>query len=83
MSTDTIEYLVLDRRNPSCNMARYYVQWIEPSLLGDAILIRGWGRIGQPGQKTIELFENWSCAVEALEIWLQRKRRRGNLLKGG
>ena len=81
MSTDTIQYLVLDRCDPNCNMARYYVLSVEPSLFGDATLIREWGRIGQPGQRRIELHENQSRAVEALETWLQRKRRRGYVLR--
>ena len=83
MSTDTIQYLVLDRCDPTCNMARYYVLSVEPSLFGNATLIREWGRIGQPGQRRIELYENQSSAVEALETWLQRKRRRGYLLRSG
>jgi predicted DNA-binding WGR domain protein len=32
-------------------MARYYVLSIEPSLFGDASLIRQWGRIGWLDQK--------------------------------
>ena len=48
MSTDTIQYLVLDRCDPTCNMARYYVLSIEPSLFGDATLIREWGRVWTP-----------------------------------
>jgi predicted DNA-binding WGR domain protein len=64
-------------------MARYYVLSIEPSLFGDATLIREWGRIGRPGQRRVELHENHSCALEALETWLQRKQRRGYLLQGG
>ena len=83
MAHDTIHYLVLHRCDPSCNMARYYVLSIAPSLFGDAALIREWGRIGRPGQRRIELYENQSCAMEVLEIWLQRKRRRGYLLQGG
>ena len=83
MSQDTIQYLVLDRLDPSCNMARYYVLSIEPSLFGDATLIREWGRIGRPGQRRVELYENQSRAVEALETWLQRKQRRGYLLRSG
>lgn len=83
MSTHTIQYLVLDRCDPTCNMARYYVLSIEPSLFGDATLVRQWGRIGQPGQRRIELYESQTRAVEALETWLQRKRRRGYLLRSG
>jgi predicted DNA-binding WGR domain protein len=58
MAHDTIHYLVLHRFDPSCNMARYYVLAIEPSLFGDAALIREWGRIGRPGQRRVELYED-------------------------
>jgi predicted DNA-binding WGR domain protein len=64
-------------------MARYYVLSIEPSLFGDVTLIREWGRLGRRGQRRVELYESWSCAMEALETWLQRKRRRGDLLQCG
>ena len=42
-----IEYLVLDRHDPDCNMARSYVLAIEPNLFGSTTLIREWGRIGR------------------------------------
>ncbi len=64
-------------------MARYNVLSIATSLFGDAALIREWGRIGRPGQRRVELYESQSCAVEAFETWLQRKRRRGYLLRSG
>lgn len=83
MSEDTIQYLVLDRCDPTCNMARCYVLSIEASLFGDGSLIREWGRIGRPGQRRVELYETRSKAVEALETWLQRKRRRGYELRDG
>ena len=83
MAQDTIQYLVLDRCEPTCNMARYYVLSIEPSLFGDASLIREWGRIGRSGQRRIELYESQTRAMEALETWLQRKQRRGYLLRSG
>jgi hypothetical protein len=38
--------ILLERIDPACNMARYYVLSIEPTLFGDQALIRGWGRIG-------------------------------------
>jgi predicted DNA-binding WGR domain protein len=64
-------------------MARYYVLAVEPSLFGDATLVREWDRLGRPGQRRVELYENQLYAVEALETWLERKRRRGYLLQGG
>ena len=57
MSEDTIQYLVLDRFDPACNMARYYVLSIEPSLFGDTPLIREWGRIGSPGRRGLSFMK--------------------------
>ncbi|WP_147023287.1 WGR domain-containing protein [Microvirga aerophila] len=81
MSSSTIQYLVLDRCDASCNMARYYVLAIELSLFGGATLVRELGRIGQPGQRKIELHDNHEQAAEALESWLNRKQRRGYTLR--
>ena len=77
MFQDMIQYLVLDKRYPRRNMARYYVLSIEPSLLGDASRIREWGRIGKPGQRRVELRENQTGGAEALDAWLRRKQLRG------
>jgi len=77
MPHDKIQYLVLDRRDPKANMARFYVLSIEQSLFGDAALIREWGRVGTSGQRKVELHENEGRAAEALETWLRRKQRRG------
>ena len=77
MPDDKIQYLVLDRRNPGANMARFYVLAIEASPFGDATLIREWGRIGTVGQRKIEVHEFEGSAKEALEMWLRRKQRRG------
>jgi predicted DNA-binding WGR domain protein len=81
MPHDTIQYLVLDRRDPDANMARFYVLSIEVSLFGDVALIREWGRIGTAGQRKIELYDNESRAVEELEAWLRRKQRRGYITR--
>jgi predicted DNA-binding WGR domain protein len=77
MPDDKIQYLVLDRRDPDANMARFYVLAVETSLFGDAALIREWGRIGTGGRRKIELYETEHSAMEALETWLRRKQRRG------
>jgi predicted DNA-binding WGR domain protein len=68
MSEDTIQYLVLDRCDPTCNMARYYVLSIETSPFGDASLIREWGRTGRPGRKRIELYETQSMPWKLLRL---------------
>jgi predicted DNA-binding WGR domain protein len=49
MSELTMQYLVLERRDPARNMARFYVLTIEPTLFGDTALVREWGRLGGCG----------------------------------
>ena len=77
MSDPTLQVLVLERCNPALNMARFYVLSIEPTLFGDAALVREWGRIGRRGRLRLDLYEDRVKAAEALEDWLRRKARRG------
>jgi predicted DNA-binding WGR domain protein len=70
-------HILLERIEPSQNMARYYVLSIEPTLFGDSALVREWGRIGSSGQRRSEFFPQPSDARLALHAWLKRKRRRG------
>ncbi len=74
---DRLQMLVLERRDPSCNMARFYVLAIEPTLFGDAALVREWGRIGCLGRRRLDLHPDKVIAEEALHVWLDRKMRRG------
>lgn len=69
--------VVLQRRDCAHNVARFYVLAIEPSLYGDAALVRIWGRIGSLGRQRLDLYASAADAGEALEIWLARKVRRG------
>jgi predicted DNA-binding WGR domain protein len=73
----TLQMLVLERRDEGCNMARYYVLSVEPTLFGDIALVRQWGRIGFPGRRRLDLHRNDEAAGEALETWLARKVSRG------
>jgi predicted DNA-binding WGR domain protein len=79
MSEEMIQFLVLDRRDPSCNMARFYVLAIEPNLFESLTLIREWGRIGRRGQRRVEIHDNWMMAAEELDTWLRRKVQRSLL----
>lgn len=72
-----LQMLVLDRTEPEHNMARFYVLSIEPTLFGDAALVREWGRWGRSGRRRLDLYDDVSKAAEALEDWLVRKTRRG------
>lgn len=76
-----LQMLVLERRYETCNMARFYVLAIEPTLFGDTALIREWGRIGAQGQRRLELHPDHAAAAEALDVWLTRKSRRGYRLR--
>jgi predicted DNA-binding WGR domain protein len=76
-SSDHLQLLVLERRDDSRNMARYYVLSIEPTLFGEPALIREWGRIGSPGRRLSNPHATQAAASEALEAWLARKLGRG------
>lgn len=67
----------LRRVDPVRNMARYYTLSIEPTLFGDAALVRQWGRIGTRGQFKINLFNNTKSAEAALLRLRAIKERRG------
>lgn len=73
-----LQLLVLERRDPARNMARFYVLSLEPTLFGDDVaLVREWGRLGRQGRRRIDLYADGAIASEALEAWLQRKVGRG------
>jgi predicted DNA-binding WGR domain protein len=73
----SLQLLVLHRRDPARNMARYYVLSVEPTLFGDSALIREWGRIGSSGRRLSHPHPTKAAACEALENWLARKLARG------
>lgn len=70
-------HIVLERVDPTMNMARFYVLSVEPTLFGNSALVREWGRIGSPGRRHSEFFDQVAEACVALDTWLARKRRRG------
>jgi predicted DNA-binding WGR domain protein len=74
-------HIVLEREDPTPNMARYYVLSIEPTLFARATLVRRWGRIGSAGRKRLQFCDDATEARTALETWLDRNRRRGYVLK--
>jgi predicted DNA-binding WGR domain protein len=70
-------HIVLERIDPSRNMARYYVLSLEPTLFGNCAVVRDWGRLGAPGRRRSEFFEDGTNALMALDVWLARKSKRG------
>lgn len=69
--------LYVERTDPTKNMARYYAMSIEPTLFGEACLIRCWGRIGAGGQKLVHHFRREEEAVTLFLELLKKKRSRG------
>jgi predicted DNA-binding WGR domain protein len=76
-ASSKLQMLVLERRCPEKNVPRFNVLAIEPTLLGDAGLVREWGRLGAQGRRRVELLADDASAREALELWLKRKQSRG------
>jgi len=69
--------LLLHRRDPDRNMARFYRLSLEPNLFGGVSLVRNWGRIGTAGRLRIDLHPSESAAEFARAEIAARKRRRG------
>jgi predicted DNA-binding WGR domain protein len=76
-----LQLLVLERREEACNIARYYVLSIEPTLFAEIGLVREWGRIGSRGRRLVELHGTLQLAGEALDKWLARKKKRKYCLR--
>jgi predicted DNA-binding WGR domain protein len=81
LASSKLQMLILERRYPAKNVARFYVLAIEATLFGDAALVREWGRLGLAGRRRIDLHPDDVSAREALELWLQRKQNRGYRLR--
>jgi predicted DNA-binding WGR domain protein len=64
-TSQSLQILVLERRDKSRNMARFYVLSIEPTLFGDAGLVREWDRIGCNGRRRLEFHGDDGQALEA------------------
>ncbi len=69
--------LVLKRRDPARNMARFYVLTIEDTLFGSKALLRRWGRIGTGGREIRQIYPGESEAAQAMAKWASLKQRRG------
>lgn len=69
--------VLLNRRDPGRNMARFYRLDITPDLFGGVMLVRNWGRIGHCGQQRMHWFADPHSARQAQATWLRRKTRRG------
>lgn len=69
--------VLLHQIDPDRNSARFYSLFIEPTLFGEAGVVRHWGRIGTSGRYRLDLYASYSEALLALSRIEQTKRRRG------
>ena len=73
--------VILERIDPTKNVARYYVLSVEATLFARSTLVRRSGRIGSTGRQCLAFFDSRDSAGLALETWLARKRKRGCMLR--
>ena len=63
--------------DPAKRKYRFYKMFIAPSLFGEWLLVREWGRIGSPGQVRSDHFANAGAALLALQSLVRDKLKRG------
>ena len=73
----------LARVNHAENMWRFYRMEIWPDLLGGALLMRQWGRIGTEGRRRLDPYPDTGAALNALAALVRAKRRRGYVDRSG
>lgn len=77
MNANLPDPIRLTRCDPVCNMARFYILALAPTLFGEVTLVRNWGRIGARGQVMMETFPVAEDADVARGRLERIKRRRG------
>ena len=73
----------LARINHTENMWRFYRMEVWPDLLGGALLMRQWGRIGTEGRRRLDPYPDTGAALNALAALARAKRRRGYVDRPG
>ena len=71
----------LTRRDPSRNLARFYRMLLAPTLFGEWVLLREWGRIGSGGQVRADPYPNAGAALLAMQELVRAKKKRGYVMK--
>ena len=67
--------------DPARRKYRFYRMFIAPSLFGEWMLVREWGRIGSSGTVRSDRFETAGAALIAMQEVLREKLRRGYALQ--
>lgn len=67
----------LTRQDPARNVARFYRMLLAPTLFGEWVLLREWGRIGSGGQVRADLYPSAGAAFLALQELTRAKKGKG------
>lgn len=65
------------RVDPMCNMERFYMLSLEPTLFGEVAVLRHWGRIGTNGRQELSLHPTLAEAESVPARQIARRRQRG------
>ena len=63
--------------DPASNKRRFYALSVQPTLFGEWVLVREWGRIGRGGQLRSDPYPSAGLALDALRELARHKARRG------
>lgn len=69
--------VTLYRIDAANNMKRFYRLDLQPDLFGLWLLVKEWGRIGQPGQTRLTSFPTITEAQRAFDRQRRLKEKRG------
>ena len=67
----------LHKCDPDRNMARFYRVDVQPTLFGEASVVRSWGRIGTAGRTALETCPTPEAAEAAAAKTICAKLKRG------
>jgi predicted DNA-binding WGR domain protein len=65
------------RNDPAKNVNRFYMVMVTPTLLGEWLVLREYGRIGSPGTVRARTFERELDAQRAEQRSIRRRLRHG------
>lgn len=69
--------MIIRKRDPQRNMARFYALRAQAGLFGGWTLVREWGRIGSPGQLRVEPLGDLAQVDDRAAAIAAAKRRKG------
>lgn len=72
--------LHLRRFDPERNIARFYELSVEPTLFGEVVLRREWGRVGYAGREVLTFYATEVAAELAMAKCLKDRLRHGYTL---